>query len=685
MATLSGSTIASTYDQLLALPSGGLNGATLVALTDGNASATCALSVATTSIAISATDKFYLDDGSNTYIYESAADIMDFYAGGVHLLSLDDANSEVVINEGSADVNFRVEGNGDANLLFCDAGNDRIGIGTAAPGALLNVAGSGLVKSVIGSTNAGGVHLILDGHDTGLLAEANKTCSIQHLSDGRMHIKQASDGGANELHFGTNNTLSKMVMDASGNLGIGTTAPSTMLEISGVSAGVGATMKVIGGDASEAQLYLVRDQADNPADTWRQRVTSTGLHFERSTSYTATLSMLDGGNVGIGTATPAALLHLKSDLATSAGGLLIESTESTDTDAAPEITLWRHADTDDYEEGVTEGALGIIRFRGVNESDADVDFASIEGQILDSSTNEDGMILFNAWSNNANNTRMCISGSNVGIGVTDPNALLELDQGGDDDEIMKFVSSDVTHGITDISGQADVYAAFKKTQGATGGLTIRGFKQGGQDAGQALKLFGYLAEAADTTKATTGTGVVQVNAGITDGGAGAQVLGSDGNVFAVRNYGTTAFIVDAEGDVHCNGGIDDGGLTTAESRAMDNFDEFEDAHLVRAFDISKSGRGFIDNKFDEFVEYNHEKLAELKLVGRDDDGTPNHFINVTGMQRLHNGAIWQQYTELQKMKEMIYETMVDLIGKENADSKLKDHDIKLLNENTLLN
>ena len=98
MATLTGSTIASTYDQLLALPSGGLNGATLVALTDGNASATCALSVATTSIAISATDKFYLDDGGNTYIYESAADIMDFIVGGVHLLSLDDANSEVVIN-----------------------------------------------------------------------------------------------------------------------------------------------------------------------------------------------------------------------------------------------------------------------------------------------------------------------------------------------------------------------------------------------------------------------------------------------------------------------------------------------------------------------------------------------------------------------------------------------------------
>ena len=45
MATLEGSTIASTYDRLLALPSGGLQGATLGALTDGDAGATSCLSL----------------------------------------------------------------------------------------------------------------------------------------------------------------------------------------------------------------------------------------------------------------------------------------------------------------------------------------------------------------------------------------------------------------------------------------------------------------------------------------------------------------------------------------------------------------------------------------------------------------------------------------------------------------
>ena len=37
------------------------------------------------------------------------------------------------------------------------------------------------------------------------------------------------------------------------------------------------------------------------------------------------------------------------------------------------------------------------------------------------------------------------------------------------------------------------------------------------------------------------------------------------------------------------------------------------------------------------------------------------------------------------MKELMYDTMVELIGKEKADQKLKDHDVKLLDANTLLN
>ena len=52
MASLTGSTIASSYEQLLALPDGGLNGNTLVAITDGDSSVAIGMKVATNKIEI---------------------------------------------------------------------------------------------------------------------------------------------------------------------------------------------------------------------------------------------------------------------------------------------------------------------------------------------------------------------------------------------------------------------------------------------------------------------------------------------------------------------------------------------------------------------------------------------------------------------------------------------------------
>ena len=44
-----------------------------------------------------------------------------------------------VINEAGADKDFRVESDGNANMLFVDGGADRVGIGTASPGVQLEV------------------------------------------------------------------------------------------------------------------------------------------------------------------------------------------------------------------------------------------------------------------------------------------------------------------------------------------------------------------------------------------------------------------------------------------------------------------------------------------------------------------------------------------------------------------
>jgi hypothetical protein len=139
---------------------------------------------------------------------------------------------------------------------------------------------------------------------------------------------------------------------------------------------------------------------------------------------------------------------------------------------------------------------------------------------------------------------------------------------------------------------------------------------------------------------------------------------SNGNMMTIHNHNTVRFIFDAEGDFHA-----DSSSTT--------FDTYDDAQLARAFDLSH-GRGVINSKFDKFVAYNHEKLAELQLVGREGDGTPNHFVNVCGMQRLHNGAIWQQYEKHNQLLEAVYDLAKEAVGEEKANAILDKHEVKRL-------
>jgi hypothetical protein len=58
-------------------------------------------------------------------------------------------NTAVVVNESGADVDFRVEGDTEANLLFVDASADKIGIGTNAPSEVLHLKSATADKPVI--------------------------------------------------------------------------------------------------------------------------------------------------------------------------------------------------------------------------------------------------------------------------------------------------------------------------------------------------------------------------------------------------------------------------------------------------------------------------------------------------------------------------------------------------------
>lgn len=53
-------------------------------------------------------------------------------------------NYGIIVNEDGNDSDSRIEGSGEANLFYVDAGNDRIGIATASPEAQLHILASGV-------------------------------------------------------------------------------------------------------------------------------------------------------------------------------------------------------------------------------------------------------------------------------------------------------------------------------------------------------------------------------------------------------------------------------------------------------------------------------------------------------------------------------------------------------------
>jgi|TARA_R100001443_G_scaffold70627_1_gene78930 hypothetical protein len=104
-----------------------------------------------------------------------------------------------VFNESSADVDFRIEGNGDANLFFTDAGNDRVGIKTGSPSTELHVVGGVKATGAI-DFDGGGFTFNESSASVDFRIETN---TLTHAF--------FSDGSADKIGFGTSSPTSAFV------------------------------------------------------------------------------------------------------------------------------------------------------------------------------------------------------------------------------------------------------------------------------------------------------------------------------------------------------------------------------------------------------------------------------------------------------------------------------------------
>ena len=235
-----------------------------------------------------------------------------------------------------------------------------------------------------------------------------------------------------------------------------------------------------------------------------------------------------------------------------------------------------------------------------------------------------------------------------------------FNQGSADNGILTFKSSDISHTFTGIQ-EADTWVAFVKREADEGGLRLETFSE----ATVGFEAWSHCKDVNTGSNASARAGIEFST--YTDDGTGRQACGGDDNLFNVRNGTYTQFMVKGSGELWANS-------------TLSNYDTYEDAHLVRAFDLSKGekSKGLINSQFDKYIKYNHETLVDAGLVGKEDNGTPNHYINVTGMQRLHNGAIWQQYEKHQQLLEAVYDLAKEAVGEEKANAILDKHEVKRL-------
>ena len=181
--TLTGQTIANTYKSLLKITGTTAGGETLhatnqIVIEDGDGNP-FPFSAAQDAVLMTSTNRFEFGTNAN-YVYQVGSNVLGLVAGSeidltataIDINGTGDVsgtltvggvltvNNGAVFNEASADVDFRVESNGNANMIFVDGGNDRVGIGTNAPQTSFDVM-DGDITLTKSNTN------IVDGTDLG--------------------------------------------------------------------------------------------------------------------------------------------------------------------------------------------------------------------------------------------------------------------------------------------------------------------------------------------------------------------------------------------------------------------------------------------------------------------------------------------------------------------------------------
>ena len=194
-----------------------------------------------TSLAGASMDLLLTDDDAD------ALDIREAGLGSYLTFDTTDAQGQVVVNEGGADIDFRVEGDNSDHLIFTQASTDRVGINTNNPTALFHVNGNSILVGDL--TQSGGAVVFNNGL------------------------------GDNDFRVAGDNQANLLFVDASADsIGIGKNNPSKTLDISGTVA-ISSTLEVTGKTTLAGSLDLTTGSATGI--TFRSEIADGGADADQ--------------------------------------------------------------------------------------------------------------------------------------------------------------------------------------------------------------------------------------------------------------------------------------------------------------------------------------------------------------------------------------------------------------------
>jgi hypothetical protein len=214
----------------------------------------------------------------------------DFQIGTIND-AVDTITTRFNIDHATGDISF-YEDTGVSQSFFWDASTERLGVGTITPNTPVDAQLSGIGGLPVSSGTAQTYGSLRVG------ATSFNTILDMGTAGATGAWLQASD----RTGLGTNYSL--LLNPNGGNVGIGTSSPSGKLDV------YTSATRYQAFTTSAADLEIVTNNNTNPAVLIKGTGTADLLNVFDNT--TEVFTILDGGNVGIGTDSPTGLLHLSS-------------------------------------------------------------------------------------------------------------------------------------------------------------------------------------------------------------------------------------------------------------------------------------------------------------------------------------------------------------------------------------